>query len=213
MPPEPLDHLLFDQPRLTHYTACMLDREACERRVYRLATLLTGNPVAATKVIHYVIEAQPDLSQLDSAHMDRLTVLRSRELPVSILAFDKVPHRLAEALANLSPQQREAWVFARVYGAPEREIAKAMDCSLTATLRHLEQADTTLRARLGESGAADAPRIILEYSMQLDVPEFYRAQRRRQRQLKLGLLIAALVAASFFIAMLLIWWSRPLSGN
>ena len=39
----------------------MLDRAACERRVYRLATLLTGNPVAATKVITQVVDAQPDL--------------------------------------------------------------------------------------------------------------------------------------------------------
>ena len=55
----------------------MLDREACERRVYRLAALLTGNPVAATRVIRAVVGAQPDLRALDDAHMDRLTVLRS----------------------------------------------------------------------------------------------------------------------------------------
>jgi hypothetical protein len=58
----------------------MADRESCERRVYRLATLLTGNPKLATGVITAVVDAQPDLRRLDSAHMDRLTVLRSREI-------------------------------------------------------------------------------------------------------------------------------------
>ncbi|MFB3139077.1 MAG: hypothetical protein ACE10B_07650, partial [Phycisphaerales bacterium] len=31
------------------YTQHMLNREACERRVYRLATLLIGDPVTATR--------------------------------------------------------------------------------------------------------------------------------------------------------------------
>src|SRR4030095_11058661 len=125
----------------------MLDREACERRVYRLATLLTGNPIAATKVIAQVVDAQPDLRNLDSAHMDRLTVLRSREVKPAMLVHELAPPEMAEALANLTPQQREAWVFARVYHVPEREVARAMDCSVTATQRHLELAETALAAR------------------------------------------------------------------
>ena len=47
----------------------MLDRVSCERRVYRLAVMLTGNPTAATRVISEVVNSQPDLSTLDSAHM------------------------------------------------------------------------------------------------------------------------------------------------
>ena len=57
-----------------------MERPSCERRVYRLATLLTGDPVAATRVIESVVSAQPDLRRLDNAHLDRLTILRSREI-------------------------------------------------------------------------------------------------------------------------------------
>src|SRR5688572_23257240 len=114
--------------RTNSYTLCMLVREACERRVYRLATLLTGNPVAAAGVIAQVMDAQPDLRQLDGPHMDRLTVLRSREIPSAMLVDDAVPVALAQALAGLTPQQREAWILCQVYRTPIREAAKAMDC-------------------------------------------------------------------------------------
>src|SRR5262245_27370010 len=51
--------------RMDFYGVQMLDRESCERRVYRLATLLTGDPRAATAVIIRVVDAQPDLRRLD----------------------------------------------------------------------------------------------------------------------------------------------------
>ena len=77
----------------------MLDRESCERRVYRLATLLTGNPNAAVKVIKSVVSAQLDLRKLDDSHMDRLTVLRSREIKSGAIINQLVPLKLAQALA------------------------------------------------------------------------------------------------------------------
>jgi hypothetical protein len=190
----------------------MLDREACERRVYRLATLLTGNPIAATKVIAQVVDAQPDLRNLDSAHMDRLTVLRSREVKPAILVHELAPPEMAEALAKLTPQQREAWVFARVYHVPEREVARAMDCSVTATQRHLELAETALAARLGQRLSA-APATLLRYSMSIDVPQFYRIQRLRQGHWRMALMIIAAAIAALLIGAALVWWSRPLEGR
>ena len=92
----------------------MLDRTACERRVYRLAVLLTGNPISATKVIGQVLDAQPDLRRLDSAHLDRLTVLRSREITPAMLVDESIPRDVAAWLAGLDTQQREAGVFIRV---------------------------------------------------------------------------------------------------
>src|SRR4051794_40768972 len=89
-----LQHIpAWDNARAIAFTihSFMLDREGCERRVYRLATLLTGNPIAATQVIAQVVDAQPDLRQLDGAHMDRLTVLRSREINPSFLIHETVP--------------------------------------------------------------------------------------------------------------------------
>jgi len=189
----------------------MLDREACERRVYRLATLLTGNPVAATKVIAQVIDSQPDLRNLDSAHMDRLTVLRSREIVPATLVAETIPPAMASALAGLTPQQREAWVFARVYRAPDREAARAMDCSLTASQRHLELAEQAMDAKLGATASA-ARTAVLAYSMQLDVPGFYRVQRRRRQHARLATLLAVAALAAMVIAAILLWWSRPFSG-
>jgi hypothetical protein len=177
----------------------MPDRESCERRVYRLATLLTGNPKLATGVITAVVDAQPDLRQLDSAHMDRLTVLRSREIKPAVLRVPLVPSELAEALAALPAQQREAWILGRVYQLPERELARAMDCSLIATKRHLDQADATMERWLGSTKVAKGRRLLLRYTMTLDVPPFFRAQQKRKRIVRyvifglIGLIIIAAI--------------------
>ncbi|HRP62341.1 MAG TPA: hypothetical protein PK400_03525 [Phycisphaerales bacterium] len=161
----------------------MLDREACERRVYRLALLLTGNVRAAWRVIVAVVDAQPDLRTLDGPHMDRLTVLRSREIKPGRLSGEGIPARVAEAMMQLTPQQREAWVFARVYRLPLREMAKSMDCSTTATERHLAAADQAMTQALGDE-AADGAEAMLDYSMTLDVPAIYRAHRKRTRTVR-----------------------------
>ncbi len=114
-----------------------------------MATLLTGNPAAATRVIESVVEAQPDLRRLDNTHMDRLTVLRSRELRPGRLVVETVPPAATEALALLTSQQREAWVFTHVYRIEMRDAARAMDCSVTATRRHLQVAEEAVAERLG----------------------------------------------------------------
>jgi hypothetical protein len=195
-----------------------LNREACERRVYRLATLLTGNRVAATRAIQSVIDVQPDLRKLDSAHMDRLTVLRSREIEAATLVDDQVPHRVAAALASLERQQREAWVFARIYRLAPREAAKAMDCSVTAASRHLERADDAIRAALGDQ-AGEAAESLVRFSMSLDVPEFYRKRRALRRRLRWGirlivaLLVFVIVVAAFLIVRALVERYVPLGGE
>lgn len=189
----------------------MLDRESCERRVYRLATLLTGNPNAAVKVIKSVVSAQPDLRKLDDSHMDRLTVLRSREIKSGAIINQLVPLKLAQALAGLTPQQREAWVFTHVYKIPLRDMSKAMDCSTIATERHIDQASAELTEKLGtEFGKAG--QILLSYSMTLQVPEFYRASQRRKRRMKWFYRVAATV---FILAAIIagFWWWLKSSGK
>jgi hypothetical protein len=188
----------------------MLNRDACERRVYRLATLLTGNPNAATKVIAHVVDAQPDLRQIDSAHMDRLTVLRSREIKPATIVSDLVPEKIAAGLSSLSPQQREAYIFSRVYRLNDREISRAMDCSVTATQRHLEQADAAMAEKLGND-ASHAAATLRAYTMAIDVPWYYHVQRRRQRHARQALMLLGFVAIAMLIAALFMWWSRPLS--
>ncbi len=190
----------------------MLDREACERRVYRLATLLTGNPLAATRVIASVVDAQPDLRRLDDTHMDRLTVLRSRELKPGRLAIEAVPARAAEALASLTAQQREAWVFEHVYRVRRRDAARAMDCSVTASDRHLQLAEAAMTQQLGDA-AQGAVEAMLSYSMTLDVPAFYRAGRDRRRRRRLLMMVGAAIVSLLAIIAGLIWGSGLVGGT
>ena len=185
----------------------MLDRESCERRVYRLATLLTGNPNAAVKVIKSVVNAQPDLRKLDDSHMDRLTVLRSREIKPRAIINPLVPLRLAQALASLAPQQREAWVFLHVYKIPLRDVSKAMDCSTTATERHIHQATNELTEKLS-TVSDEAGQILLSYSMTLEVPEFYRASQRRKYRMKWFYRVAAAVFILAAIIAGFLWWLK-----
>ena len=116
-----------------------LQHAACERRVYRLATLLTGDPDAATGIMQAVLRAQPDLRAIESARLDRLTVLRCREVPSQPLHAEALRGEAARALASLAAQPREVWLLVRAYGLPLREAARAMDCSVTATTRHLQR--------------------------------------------------------------------------
>lgn len=182
-----------------------MDRKACQRRVYRLATLLTGNPTSATRVISAVVDAQPNLESVDSAHLDRLTVLRSREIRAGTIADERLPHEDARILAELDQQPREAWIFSRVYRMPPREGARAMDCSVRAFQIHLDSADRAVAARTN-----DAERLaqqIRTYQVQLDVPAFHqhRLSRRRRFRLVGRLIIAAVILAVVAGAAVLIW--------
>ena len=141
--------------------------------------------------------------------MDRLTVLRSREIKPAVVVDDLVAVPVAEALASLTAQQREAWVFARVYQLDMREMARAMDCSVTATQRHVEQADIQMRDRLGES-APKASEALRTYSMSIDVPRFYRIDRRRRARTRTALKWMAIGGIAIVLAALALWWGRPL---
>jgi len=160
----------------------MVEREACERRVYRLATLLTGSPSKALRILDHIVRNQPRLDTLDTTHLDRLTILSCRNARPTALGDEDIPRSAAEALAGLRPQQRETWVLTHVYRLSPRETARSMDCSVTATRRHLEQAEQRMREALGPRGDSHAAGAMLRYSMRLNVPQvFYIHQRRRKR--------------------------------
>lgn len=187
----------------------MLSREACERRVYRLAALVLGHPAAATAVIEAVLAARPDVSTLDGVHLDRLTLLRTREIPSAILVSDEVPLAVAQRLAALPMQQREAWVLARVYATPPRDAARSMDCSFHAFQQHLQAADAAMMATDSVGGAvvpgADAVAALRAWSRSLDLPEVYQRRRMRRQAVKRTLaaaLLLALVLAAIIAAMI-----------
>jgi len=182
----------------------MVDRQACERRVYRLALLLTGRPKSAATVTEQVVAAQPDLEKLDSTHLDRLTVLRSREQPAGRAELPGLSRDITEALAALPEQQREAVIFTRVYSMDGRTAAKAMDCSYRAVHQHTERAEATLRDTLDEQLDALAKQV-RRAVMQVDVPEVYRQRQRRRRRVRRTLIVLA-VAAGVLAALAGLSW-------
>jgi len=159
-----------------------LNRAACERRAYRLATLLTGDPSTAVGVLEAVERSQPDLRAIDSTRLDRLTIFRSRDVTAGPLPAEALPARAAGALADLAAQPREAWVLIRAYGLPLRDTARAMDCSVTATRRHIEFADQRMAAILDGHGVAGAIEALRAYSKSLRVPDHYVVHRERRRR-------------------------------
>ncbi len=181
-----------------------LDRASCERRAYRLATLLTGDPVAAMGVVEAMVRVQRDLRVLDTARLDRLTVLRSREVTPRALCAAAMDADAAGALASLAVQPREAWLLSRTYGLTRREPARAMDCSVTATARHVERADDVMARMLGGPdgpcrgvvGAIEALRV---YSGSLALPPLYLARQRRHRRRRQLLAMVLLVATALAV--------------
>ncbi len=185
-----------------------LNRAACERRTYRLATLLTGDPSTAVGVLEAVERSQPDLRTVDSARLDRLTILRSREVTAGPLPAEALPADAAGAIADLAAQPREAWMLIRAYGLPIRETARAMDCSVTATKRHIELADRRMAATLDGRGVAGAIEALRTYSKSLRLPDHYvvRRERRRRNRRVLTLIIMILVVV---LLMAVIDWLSP----
>lgn len=150
-------------------------RSAAQIRAWRLALLLTGAEDLAAEVAVQVLRAQPKLETLDPRRVDRLTVIRSREVvhtarrrrssraptsaaPDAALEAPGAARLLLAALAALEEQPREAWIFARLDNLDPVEVARSMDCSKTATARYLTEADTAIArafraAEAGEAGA------------------------------------------------------------
>ena len=86
-----------------------------------------------------------------------------------------------------------------------------MDCSTTATERHIDQATAELAEKLGTEPNY-AGQILLSYSMTLNVPEFYRVSQRRKRRIKWFYRVAATV---FILAAIIagFWWWLKSSGK
>jgi hypothetical protein len=134
----------------------------------RLATLLLGEPAAAAALVRSLGRRVLRDASLDDLHLDRLVLLRARERmspgpaqpPSHPDGTPPLPEPFSR-LAQLPHQQRESWVLVRVQQIPARDAARRMDCSLTAMLRHLEQADVAMQA----SGWDEAGMIELRAAM------------------------------------------------
>lgn len=192
-------------------------RLAYQRRAWRLAVMLSDSPAQARDLFEHLMRELPDIERLDPVRLDRMVIMRAREYQPPL--EDQAAHPGAELgqppadaathallLARTLPRQAmESWLLRHVDQMDDREIAKAMDCSMTALLRHLDVAEAHMREHLAghfDHGTA----ALRDRTNQLDpMPEIERfeaARRRRQLIRRAGLLIllAILVAAAWWFA-------------
>jgi len=186
----------------------MLDRDSCERRIYRLALLLSGRPDTAGAVVRSVLGDRGGIRAADVARLDRLVILRCRDHRARPLDLPGLDAFAAGVLASLDAQPREAWLLARVFGLPEREAARSMDCSVTAVRLHLERADATIRDRLDEDRRRAMVGGLRTLVAGIDVPADVRAGWVRRRRLRR---VRTLVVAAIGLAALA-WGAQAIVG-
>ena len=176
--------------------------EATEDRMYRLALLLLGDHRLALDVLADVTRDQPSPHELDASRLDRLVILRCREESCHTLSIDGVPEMYATCLASLPSQSREAWILARIDQSDDRRMARSMDCSRSATERHLTIADAAF-GQHSETAAHAFAEATRGLGLPDDVRLIRRLRRARRRRIRWALRIAlviVLTAAAILIA-------------
>ncbi len=217
-------------------------QQAYERRVWRLAHLLASPDQAVPLVRRVVWRRRGDLDRLDAAHLDRLVILTARELPSGsrvawantlahgestgtqhrheYMPVPRPPTLAAELLRHLHSMPRqpmEAWILSRLDDLDLMAASRAMDCSKTATARHLEAADEHLQrqfARAESDANADsassevnnvtaATEALRAWLDDLDpAPALARAHReaRIRRRVTLALIVLGAIALAAVLA-------------
>lgn len=183
-----------------------------DRRVWRLAFLLTANPDAASTLVS--ILPAPRHDAIEPAILDRTIIQNARSLPradaVNLSATPlcaPVTLTLAtDALAaahKLPRQPLEAWILKRIDDLDDLHIARAMDCSKTAARTHLAAADEAMALRLADR-LPSALAALRDYIDSLDPTPLIAAHRhrrkiRRANRLKIaaGLIAAALLLVTY----------------
>ena len=205
---------------------CMDVREAYERRVWRVALLLTDDVHAAEEILVRVVGVQPELQKIGDTRLDRMVVQASREMTPDAdrvpldqaVEIDEPTRTLWHAVRDLGPQAREAWVFRQLEGMDPIRTAQALDCSRNALEEvHLAGARRVLEARLGESEAVEATRRLAAALEGLDASEALAraaARRsevmRRRRWVSATLLVVLLICFGLMVFVLvdLLDWQR-----
>jgi hypothetical protein len=156
-----------------------------------------------------IVEDRSDLPRLDPARLDRLVILRARELaerpPKRWRSPEPAPDpsdplRAPDPLglpivvetmrtANSLPRQSmEAWLLRHVDQLGDIAISRAMDCSRTALTRHLERAEQAMREQLGDR-YEEAIETLREAIDRLDPAPAVRAAQQRRRRRWIGRLL------------------------
>jgi DNA-directed RNA polymerase specialized sigma24 family protein len=195
-------------------------RAAIERRVWRLAYLITGDAAGAARLADRIFRARIDLESLDAARLDRVIIQQARELrparrrPIDLGSADAVrptgdAAELLTTVRQIPEQPREAWVLARLDNLDELHVSRAMDCSKTAARNHLHAAEEQVLARYGPrlqqmidglrtfADALDPGRIITEQRQ-------LRRKEARKRAAVIGGIVFIVLAGAAVAAMKLL---------
>lgn len=190
-------------------------KAAFERRVWRLALLLTGTPDGAARTLDGVARAARDLSTIDAVHLDRLIVLHAREVvsrppkaklqdaPEDQPAPSPAAAETLGVLTEMKPQAREAWVLSRVDDLDPIHVARAMDASRTASTNFLHAAEAHLEERLEGSPAIDDLRTWIE-SFDPDPWLLIHRRRAKHRRRRKWIVVAAVAGAIAIVGLIVV---------
>lgn len=182
-------------------------RGALERRVWRLAFLLSGDESGAAALVDRVLRARGGAASLEPARLDRLIIQHARSLAARTPADESDLAQVAlRAARSLSEQPREAWILSRVDGVDELWMGRAMDCSRTAARMHLATADDFMKSRLGARHDA-AVEALRRFADGLDPGPIIAAHRemvkkRRARRVTAGVIVGLLAGLGALLAAL-----------
>ena len=109
-------------------------RPGLERRIWRLAFLLSGDREGAAALVDRILNAQSKPEALEPARLDRLVIQQARGLLRPM--HDRLDRDTSDLAAlalqtarSISEQPREAWILSRIDGVDELWMSRAMDCS------------------------------------------------------------------------------------
>lgn len=212
-------------------------RDEIERKVWRRAFALTGDPEGAEAVLVAVWRINPDVARIGESRLDRLIAAKSREhvarrgfaralragaggaIPAAAGGAgekDDRAARLIQAVADLSSPLREAWIMRDVIGMKELDVAQALGAPRETVERHRTLAEETLSLRLEENyhGAIIAWRAIIGAhggGLALDAARTKLARvvaRKRLIALLQFIILIAAMGAMVYVGLDLLGWSE-----
>ena len=171
-----------------------MDREdALQRRVIRLALLLTAEPSRAADALAIILSTNPDILRIGESRIDRMIVQHARgelapqptsasDIPLeTVVSLTEPARRLWDACRTLETQPREAWILRDLEEMDEIPTARAMDCSRTAIETvHRPAALNLLRQSLADD--YDAALAQLRTALERLDPEPMLARARAARE-------------------------------
>ncbi|MFT3788448.1 MAG: hypothetical protein QM770_20140 [Tepidisphaeraceae bacterium] len=188
---------------------------------WRIVRGITNDDTAASPALAWLIERHPATDDDDAldrwfkhhAMLYARDVVRRRGYVVPTGGSDLATQAFDRAIAQLEPQQREAWLLSVGERFAVRQIGIAMDCSQTAALTHLQGAEKMLRTVAGDAYDVQAERITKRWRDTTPPADVLaRAQRRRSRTMRWRRVRKAFTRIVFALVTAVVVWQFIATG-